>query len=78
MYITRSGRHHPVTPRELEVLRLAGKGLSDRQIACRLNISHTTVKKHLGAVYRKWAVYSRLEAVLEGLKRGHLSLIECA
>mgnify|MGYP001054310433 CR=1 FL=1 len=54
---------HPLTERELEVMRLAKRGLPNPQIAQALHISPGTVRNHLSAVYRKLGVHSRHEAL---------------
>ena len=61
-------------PRELEVLRLAGKGISNKEIAGELVISERTVQTHLVNIFRKLGVGSRTEAVLHALKEGWLTL----
>ena len=53
--------------RELEVLVLAARGLSNRMIARELSISEATVKRHLANVYEKIGVSSRNEAVRTAL-----------
>jgi DNA-binding NarL/FixJ family response regulator len=60
----------PLTGRELEVLRLAARGLTNRAIGHNLGISHRTVQGHLASVYGKLGVSSRTEAVTEALRRG--------
>jgi len=60
----------PLTARELEVLRLAARGLTNRAVGHALGISHRTVQGHLAAIYGKLGVGSRTEAVTEALKRG--------
>jgi DNA-binding CsgD family transcriptional regulator len=60
----------PLTPREVEVLRLLADGLSDREVAARLTISPKTVEKHVGAVLRKTDTASRTAAVVQALDRG--------
>jgi DNA-binding NarL/FixJ family response regulator len=60
----------PLTPRELDVLRLAARGLTNRAIGHELGISHRTVQGHLQSVYGKLAVSGRTEAVTEALRRG--------
>jgi two-component system response regulator DesR len=52
-----------LTEREIEVLRLAKRGLPNPQIAQSLHISPGTVRNHLSAVYRKLGVHSRYEAL---------------
>jgi DNA-binding NarL/FixJ family response regulator len=59
-----------LTPREIEVLQLASKGLTNRGIGAELDISAGTVKWHLLAIFAKLGVGSRTEAVLHALKRG--------
>ncbi|MGD2148963.1 MAG: response regulator transcription factor [Anaerolineae bacterium] len=54
---------HPLTERELEVMRLAKRGLPNPQIAQALHISPGTVRNHLSAIYRKLGVHSRHEAL---------------
>lgn len=63
-------RDDRLTPRELDVLRLAGTGLSTPEIAKRLDISGTTVKSYLGNVMRKLGVTRRAGAVYVGRERG--------
>jgi len=52
-----------LTDREHEVLHLMSEGLSNREIADRLMISHSTVKNHVSNIFSKLAVTSRTEAV---------------
>ncbi len=54
----------PLTERELEVLRLAGQGLGNKQIGVALAISDRTVQGHLANIYAKLQVSTRTEAVL--------------
>jgi NarL family two-component system response regulator LiaR len=63
-----------LTPRELEVLELAAKGMTNRQIGHQLVISVRTVQVHLSNIFSKMGVGSRTEAVLYGLRQGWLSL----
>jgi DNA-binding NarL/FixJ family response regulator len=60
----------PLTERELDVLRLAAQGMTNRAIGNELGISHRTVQGHLASVYGKLGVNSRTEAVTEALRRG--------
>lgn len=53
----------PVTVRQREVLDLVGKGYSNKEVAARLGIATTTVKKHLQLVYEAFGVTSRTAAV---------------
>ncbi|MEI6043587.1 MAG: response regulator transcription factor [Chloroflexota bacterium] len=75
---TKAEAQTPVTEtlseRELEVLRLAGRGLSNKEIADRLVLSPRTVQAHFANIFSKLQVGSRTEAVLKGLKRRWLNL----
>ncbi len=71
-----NGRETPseeLTERELEVLQFAGKGITNREIADRLSISHRTVQAHLSHIFSKLDVGSRTEAVVHALRNGVLS-----
>lgn len=61
---------HELTERELQVLRLLARGLSNRDIGRRLFISETTAKFHVGNIMRKLQVTRRAEAVYAASKRG--------
>ncbi|ADJ26011.1 two component transcriptional regulator, LuxR family [Dehalogenimonas lykanthroporepellens BL-DC-9] len=61
---------HALTEREMEVLRLAAKGVSNRDTAEQLYLSSRTVQTHLSNIFKKLNVASRTEAILYGLKRG--------
>ena len=60
--------------RELEVLKLAARGVTNRNIASKLVISERTVQTHLVNIFRKLGVGSRTEAVLRALRKGWLTL----
>jgi len=64
----------PLSDREMEILKLAAKGISNKDIAEKLFLSPRTVQVHLGNIFNKLGVASRTEAVLYGLKRGWLTL----
>ena len=59
--------------REIEVLKLAAKGMTNRAISEGLFISERTVQSHFANIFRKLNVSSRTEAVLRALKEGWLS-----
>lgn len=59
-----------LSPRELEVLRVAASGRTNKEIARDLDISPRTVQVHLANIFSKIGVGSRTEAVLHGIKRG--------
>jgi DNA-binding NarL/FixJ family response regulator len=61
-----------LTPRELDIVRMAGEGLRNRGIAERLSISEGTVKVHLHNIYDKLGVEGRLEMVLYAQQNGLL------
>jgi LuxR family maltose regulon positive regulatory protein len=53
----------PLTPRELEVIRLISKGYSNPEIASELMVSINTIKKHTSNIYGKLGVSSRTQAI---------------
>ena len=63
-----------LTERELEVLQLLTRGLSNHAIADELYVSDRTVQAHLTSIFSKMGVTSRLEAVLLAIRRGWLAL----
>ncbi|KPK21820.1 MAG: LuxR family transcriptional regulator [Dehalococcoidia bacterium SM23_28_1] len=65
-----------LSEREMEVLRLASKGISNKDIARELVVSVRTVQAHLGNIFNKLGVGSRTEAVLYALRKGWFSLEE--
>lgn len=68
---------HP-TEREMDVLKLAGRGLGNKEIAAALCLSVPTVKAHLVNVFNKMSVGSRTEAVLQALLRGWIHIEDLA
>jgi DNA-binding CsgD family transcriptional regulator len=60
----------PLRDRERVILELAAEGLSNRQIAERLRLSHKTVESYLYSAYAKLGVRSRVPAVVEAVRRG--------
>jgi NarL family two-component system response regulator LiaR len=63
-----------LSTRELEVLKLTARGLSNKDIALALGIKLRTIKGHLADIFSKLRVASRTEAVIAGLRAGFLSL----
>jgi DNA-binding NarL/FixJ family response regulator len=60
----------------LELLLLAARGLSNRQIAASTHLAEATVKRHLANVYQKMGVTSRTEASREALLRDWITIEE--
>jgi DNA-binding NarL/FixJ family response regulator len=61
-----------LSPREMEVLILLGRGMANKQIAQRLGISEKTVKAHLVNVFQRIGVHDRTQAALWAQRRGLL------
>ncbi|MFC7504257.1 response regulator [Nocardioides sp. CPCC 206347] len=57
-----------LTERELEVLRLVARGLSNRDVASQLAISENTVKNHVRNILEKLQLHSRMEAVMYAVR----------
>ena len=62
----------PLTDREMEVLKLAGKGYTNKAIGVQLGISDRTVQGHLARVFDKLQATSRTEAVMRAVSLGWL------
>jgi len=67
-----------LTEREREVLKLAAKGKSNKEIAEDLVLSVRTVEAHLGNIFNKLGVGSRTEAIIHALKKGWVELEQVA
>lgn len=63
-----------LTPRELEVLELIGKGNSNKEIASHLNLVEGTVKVHVTSILSKLDVSDRTQAILSAVKRGIINI----
>ncbi len=63
----------PLTDRELDVLRLAAKGYTNKAIGVQLNISDRTVQGHLAHIFAKMQATSRTEAVMRAVSLGWIS-----
>jgi DNA-binding NarL/FixJ family response regulator len=63
-----------LTPRELEVLRLLGQGLQNKEIAAELVISERTVKFHVSSIMSKLGAGNRTEAVSLAAQQGLIEL----
>jgi DNA-binding NarL/FixJ family response regulator len=71
-----SGTDEKLSPRELEILLLVARGMSNRHIAQVLMLSEATVKRHLANLYPKMGVNSRGEATRKALLEGYISARE--
>lgn len=67
-----------LTEREMEVLKLVTKGLSNKEIADDLYLSVRTVQGHLANIFNKLRVGSRTEAVVHALREGWVTLDEAS
>ena len=65
---------HPLSDREMEVLACVVRGMSNKEIAGLLGISHQTVKNHVTSILRKFGVEDRTQAVVYALRRGWVKL----
>jgi DNA-binding NarL/FixJ family response regulator len=73
---TQEGAESVLSARELEILILAARGLSNHQIASSLYLSEGTVKRHLANVYQKMGVGTRGQASKEALLREWITIEE--
>jgi DNA-binding NarL/FixJ family response regulator len=63
-----------LSDREIEVLQLMAKGVSNKDIGDRLSITQSTVKTHITSIFQKLNVATRTEAVTTALRRGIIQL----
>ena len=64
----------PLSEREMGILNLITRGLSNKQVALELGISHQTVKNHMTSILRKLAVNDRTQAAVYALRKGWVRL----
>lgn len=64
----------PLSAREMEILELVIQGMSNREIAYHLGISHQTVKNHMTAILGKLGVADRTQAAVYALRHGWVPL----
>lgn len=74
-----NGAHHPaaataLSSREINVLNLVARGLSNKQIANKLGLSDKTVRNHLSRIFRKLDAGNRTQAVMNAMRGGLLSV----
>ncbi len=83
--VLRSLSHNPneekkdeglLTRREIEILKTAASGLSNKDIAQTLNLSSRTVQAHLSNIFNKLSVGSRTEAIIVAFKQGIIDLVD--
>lgn len=67
-----------LSEREMEILKLAARGMSNQDIATHLYLSRRTIQSHLSNIFRKMDVGSRTEAILQALRKGRLGLDDLA
>ena len=65
-----------LTEREVKVLKMAAKGMSNKEIANELFLSVRTVEGHLESIFNKLGVGSRTEAVIQAMRKGWFTLEE--
>jgi len=63
-----------LSAREMEILQLIAKGVSNNEAAQVLTLSKATIRTHLEHIYRKLDVTNRVEAVTEGLRKGLIQM----
>jgi two-component system NarL family response regulator len=63
-----------ISPRELEVLELVAKGLTNKEVATALGLSQFTVRNHLKQITEKLQVSDRTEAIFVALQTGVITL----
>jgi DNA-binding NarL/FixJ family response regulator len=64
----------PLSPREMEILQYVTRGMSNKEIAVRLGISHQTVKNHMTSILHKLDVEDRTQAAVYALRHGWVRL----
>ena len=72
--LERSSEH--LSNRETDIIKLAARGMTNKDIADKLYLSNRTVEGHLRTIFNKLGVGSRTEAVLYGLRKGWFTLEE--
>ena len=73
---TQEGEDTILSARELEILLLASRGLSNRQIASRVHVAEGTVKRHMANINEKMGTSSRGQAARKALSQGWITIEE--
>jgi DNA-binding NarL/FixJ family response regulator len=76
MYVNPGDPYDPLSEREMEVLSYVTKGMSNKEIAGLMGISHQTVKNHVTSILRKLSVEDRTQAAIFALRHGWVRLDE--
>jgi NarL family two-component system response regulator LiaR len=63
-----------LTSREIEILKWAARGMSNKELSEKLFISLRTVKAHMTNIFNKLGCSSRTDAIIKGLKQGYIDL----
>lgn len=66
--------YSPLSPREMQILQYVTRGMSNKEIASSLGISHQTVKNHMTAILHKLDVEDRTQAAVYALRHGWVRL----
>jgi len=67
-----------LSQREIEVLRLAARGMTNKDIAEQLFLTVRTVKAHLANIFNKMGCGCRTDAIIKGLREGYIILDDIA
>jgi DNA-binding NarL/FixJ family response regulator len=74
-YIVDADDHFiPLSHREMEILQFVTEGMSNKEIAVKLNISQQTVKNHMTSILKKLNVEDRTQAAVNAIRRGWVRL----
>jgi DNA-binding NarL/FixJ family response regulator len=74
--VARPAEH--LSDREIDIIKLAARGMSNKDIANELHLSRRTIEGNLRTIFNKLGVGSRTEAVMQAVGRGWLTLDELA
>jgi len=74
MYVNPGDPYDPLSGREMEVLTYVTRGMSNKEIAGLMGISHQTVKNHVTSILRKLSVEDRTQAAIFALRHGWVRL----